>query len=94
MTAKSLTSFDLELETVGTVLQKLLNVLRFGRDAEVIEVPEFARLMEVEHTFASVVRLFDEVQADVDHTLQKLVCRLARVFRYREDVCRWTKAPD
>lgn len=77
MTAKSLTSFDLELETVGTVLQKLLDVLRLGWDAEVIEVPEFAGLVKVEHTFASVVGLFDEVQADVDHSLQKLVCRLA-----------------
>lgn len=76
MAGKSLTSPDLELETLGAVLEELLDVLWFRGDAEVVEVPQLTGLMELEDRFAPVVGLFDEVQADVDHLLQELLRRL------------------
>ena len=69
-----LTCFDLVLQSLAAVLQKLFDGDALLRNAEVQETPQLLRVVEVDHLLIPVKCLLDEVVKDVHHTLKEFLC--------------------
>ena len=66
------TCFDLVLQGISAVLQKLVQGERFIRDVEIQLVLQFVRVVEVYDLAVAVVGVGDKVQEDLDDVTQKL----------------------
>ena len=74
------TCFDLVLQGVSTVLQKLVQGERFFRDLEIQLFLQFIRMVEVHDLAVAVVGVGDEVQEDLDDVTQKLASVLVALL--------------